>query len=258
MEQWHVQLANGQVISVSEADVVAMIRQGRIFPNTMVCVTGHLWVPTGSVQRFAPLFSNANQIAPAKTEMTAPRRTVLFAGVGLIAILAVALVAISIGRGGNAAAPSPSNYIPASAVLSPDAERSGGLGLPRSDWEIQRGKGIVAKMGDASYQNGRFWVIFQDERVSHLECRVLDGGYVSLEEARKLSREFIPNDARLLKTYISRNGATVDLYNSTFLMSQFKGADNPWTNGKPGDFIVIYRNQSGPVGGFIIGIGNNP
>lgn len=161
------------------------------------------------------------------------------------------------------AAPSrPSTTPPIS--ISNEIRFSGGLGLSRASWESVHQLTEKENSVISTYDNKRFWVTFHDENVGHLECSPLDGGSMTLDQARQVSKQYIPKDARFIKTYISRNGATVDLYNSKFLIPRFKPVkikgtiESPWTAGNPGDFIVILRNQTGSVKSFVIGIGNNP
>jgi hypothetical protein len=94
MEQWHVQLADGQVISVSETDVVAMIRRGQIFPNTMVCVTGHPWVQAQSVGKFALLF----QVPPRRTEPLSPSRVRLILALVAAFVIGVPLTIFALAK----------------------------------------------------------------------------------------------------------------------------------------------------------------
>ena len=106
------------------------------------------------------------------------------------------------------------------------------------------------------YENAKFTIWFPYNNAAYIERIWGDSNAVSLEDARRESKNFIPADAKFVRTYISRNGNTVDLYTSEFLKSRFPAAE--FVGGKPGDFIILYRNQTGRTTTFIITIGNSP
>lgn len=151
---------------------------------------------------------------------------------------------------------------PSAPTAPAPAYASGGLGLDRADWERLHGSGAPDNPGSPmtfGYEGGKFQVQFSSVRSGNVEYveRVWgDRNPVLIEEARKESKQFIPADAKFVKTYTSRSGSTVDLYKSESLKGQF--SDDGWTGGKPGDFIILYRNQTGRTTTFIIGTGNNP
>lgn len=167
----------------------------------------------------------------------------------------------------NRPAGQPAGQTAAQPSLSPTAPSapayaSGGLGLDRAAWERTHGEG---KPDDPSrpmffdYEGGKFQVRFSGVRAGNVEYveRVWgDRNAVTLEDARKESKQFVPTDAKFVRTYTSRSGSTVDLYRSESLKGRF-GA-NDWTGGKPGDFIILYRNQTGRTTTFIAATGNNP
>lgn len=153
---------------------------------------------------------------------------------------------------------------PASSRPTPPAPAyaSGGLGLDQTEWERGHGTG---KPDNASspmfygYEDGKFQVQFSKVRsgnVEYIERVWGDRNAVPIEEARQESKQFIPADAKFVKSYTSRSGSTVDLYASESLKGRF--TDEDWTGGKPGDFIILYRNQTGKTTTFIISTGNNP
>ncbi|MCA1633222.1 MAG: hypothetical protein LC785_06020 [Acidobacteria bacterium] len=142
------------------------------------------------------------------------------------------------------------------------AYASGGLGLDRAEWERSHGNGTPDNPGSPmmfGYEGGKFQVQFSSVRsgnVEYIERVWGDRNAVPIEEAREESKQFIPADAKFVKTYTSRSGSTVDQYRSESLKGRF--SDDDWTGGKPGDFIILYRNQTGRTTTFIIGTGNNP
>jgi hypothetical protein len=161
----------------------------------------------------------------------------------------------------NQAASLPAATQPPPTPSAP-AYASGGLGLDRADWERTHGEGKPDDPGSPmffGYEGGKFQVQFSGVRTGNVEYveRVWgDRNAVPIEEARKESKLFIPADAKFVRTYTSQGGSTVDLYRSESLKGRF-GADD-WTGGKPGDFIVLYRNQTGRTTTFIAAMGNNP
>jgi hypothetical protein len=153
---------------------------------------------------------------------------------------------------------------PAASQPTPSAPiyASGGLGLDRADWERSHGSGAPDNPSSPmifGYEGGKFQVQFSSVRsgnVEHVERAWGDRNAVPIEEAREESKQFIPADAKFVKTYTSRSGSTVDLYKSESLKGRF--SDDDWTGGKPGDFIILYRNQTGRTTTFIAATGNNP
>jgi hypothetical protein len=167
----------------------------------------------------------------------------------------------SAGPPANQTASQPAAPQPTPAPSAP-AYASWGLGLDRADWERARGEGKPDNQGRPTffgYEGGKFQVQFSGVRTGNVEYveRVWgDRNAVPIEEARKESKQFIPADAKFVRTYTSNSGSTVDLYKSESLKGRFAADD--WTGGKPGDFIVLYRNQTGRTTTFIISTGNNP
>lgn len=151
---------------------------------------------------------------------------------------------------------------PSAPTASTPAYASGGLGLDRADWERSHGSGTPDNPGSPmlfGYEGGKFQVQFSSVRSGNVEYveRVWgDRNAVPIEEVRAESKQFIPADAKFVRTYTSRSGSTVDLYRSESLKGRF--SDDDWTGGKPGDFTILYRNQTGRTTTFIIGTGNNP
>lgn len=152
------------------------------------------------------------------------------------------------------AAPQPTPSVPTYA--------SGGLGLDRADWERSHGAGKPDNPSSPmvfGYEDGKFQVQFSgvsSGNVEYVERVWGDRNAVPIEKAREESKQFIPADAKFVKTYTSQSGSTVDLYRSESLKNRF--SDDDWIGGKPGDFVILYRNQTGRTTTFIIGTGNNP
>jgi len=133
---------------------------------------------------------------------------------------------------------------------------SGGLGLSKEQWEEEhvetRRDGMFV-----DYDDGRYSVIFIEDKVNHVELNFADT-QPTLAEARELAGSLFPEDADLVETY-SPEGfpeLTVDLYMSASLQERF---DSNWfTGGEPGNFIAIYGVFDGKVPRVVIGLGNNP
>lgn len=140
--------------------------------------------------------------------------------------------------------------------------KSGGLGLERAAWESSQGIGkpdVATGSMYYIYGDGKFYVQFyplESGNVGNIERTGEDSIAIPLEDARKESKTFIPADAKFARTYTASSGSTVDLYKSESLKSRFPNSQ--FNEGKPGDFIIIYRNQTGKTTSFIVAIGNNP
>jgi hypothetical protein len=146
------------------------------------------------------------------------------------------------------------------AIVS--AYNSGGLGLDRATWDSSQGIGkpdVATGSMYYIYGDSKFYVQFyplESGNVGNIERTGGDSKAIPLEDARKESKNFIPADAKFVRTYMASSGSTVDLYKSESLKSRFP--DSQFYKGKPGDFIIIYRNQTGKTTSFIVATGNNP
>jgi hypothetical protein len=137
--------------------------------------------------------------------------------------------------------------------------KSGGIGLERKDWEAKFGNGKPNVGNMVGYENDKYILQFSysnPENITYIERVYGDANAVSISDARQESKRFISADAKFVKTYTSPSGSTVDLYKSESLKDRFSESD--FINGESGDFIIIYRNQTGKTTTFIIAIGNNP
>jgi hypothetical protein len=147
-------------------------------------------------------------------------------------------------------------------MFSAPTYASCGLGLAQADWERLHGSGRPDNASSPmffEYENGKFQVQFSEIRsgnVEYIERVWGDRNAVPLEDARRDSKNFIPADAKFVRTYTSRSESTIDLYTSESLKARFSASD--FIGGKPGDFIILYRNQTGRTTTFIISVGNNP
>lgn len=139
---------------------------------------------------------------------------------------------------------------------------SGGLGLAQTDWERLHGSGRPDNASSPmffQYEGGKLQVQFSEmssRNVGYIERVWGDRDAVPIEEARRESKNFIPSDAKFVRTFTSRSGNTVDLYTSQSLKDRFAASN--FIGGKPGDFIILYRNQTGRTTTFIVSVGNNP
>jgi hypothetical protein len=149
--------------------------------------------------------------------------------------------------------------VPTAEPTSVPAYQSGGLGLSREAWEARYGTPTdetVESTGVYFYQNNSS-VMYMGGHAWHINHNINDTG-IPVEDAREITRQFLPEDAAFIETYTNENGQLVDLYHSPSLVSQFP--DDNWPNGSPGDHIVIYRQieDTGQVFSIVIGTGNNP
>lgn len=147
---------------------------------------------------------------------------------------------------------------------------SGGLGLSRQSWEVKQGKPdskCPSNLPYTCYEGGKYMVGYMDDHIWILEIYLHPLPYtykrpgISIEESRSLSKRFIPSDGRLIKTYKSRSGSSVDLYMSESLKSLEShfpaNAPGVWTGGEVGNFMVIHSGTDS-VRRIVIGTGNNP
>jgi len=133
---------------------------------------------------------------------------------------------------------------------------SGGLGLSKVSWEIQHSPGETWA-GYIDYDNGKYSVMYIDEKVSHLERNFSDQ-LPTLAEARSETEALIPSDSQLLETYSPEEmpELIVDLYMSQSLTDCFPV--DAFVGGEPGNFIAVYGVFDGKVPRTVIGLGNNP
>ncbi len=168
-----------------------------------------------------------------------------------------------------------------SVPVAPVAQ-SGGLGLGDSEWERTYGKGNPsnANRNYLTYRNGAYAVNFEyidrtrfsgPRRAARIE-RSWGPDAVSLEAARAESKQLIPSDAQLVRTYISEDlgskGKTVDLYTSEWLKSQLPIELWNFHRVDPGTLAVVYdlnlerlvdRRNGRPFDAkIVVGIGKNP
>jgi hypothetical protein len=119
---------------------------------------------------------------------------------------------------------------------------SGGLGVPREEWEGAHGR---PERGDlfVEYEGGRFIIGYSDGLVWYIERTWGPREVVSLEAARGASRELMPADARLSRTDNPSDDQVFDVHASDSLMPRFR--PTAWNGGRPGTFTVRYRVRAG-------------
>jgi hypothetical protein len=154
--------------------------------------------------------------------------------------------------------PEPTQTPTVEPIPSPPFEPfpSGGLGLGKAEWDQQHTEGDTT-YGLVAYDDGRYSVIFVDDKIQYLE-RVFVGDQPTLDEARAEAETLIPEDSQFLETY-SPEGfpeLTIDLYMSESLRKRFDA--DVFIGGGPGNFIAIYGVFDGRVPRIVIATGNNP
>ncbi|MBN9392906.1 MAG: hypothetical protein J0I20_33050 [Chloroflexi bacterium] len=137
---------------------------------------------------------------------------------------------------------------------------SQGLGLFKSEWEKWHGQGEQRDNG-IYYENEKYLVVFYEDRISRLE-RLYGPNPVTLDAARAESKNFFPEDSKLVQSYLTPDNVQVDLYKSVTLKTYFAGVTDPdfWKGGEPGNFIVQYRksDQANLYSAIVLTLGNNP
>ncbi|HKA18132.1 MAG TPA: hypothetical protein VKN18_07425 [Blastocatellia bacterium] len=136
--------------------------------------------------------------------------------------------------------------------------QSGGLGLTRSEWQQLHGSAASQDSGYVNYNDdrGRFTINFMDGNAGYIKRTYQEPTLVSIEDARRESRNLMPTDCTLIRTYQVSAGS-VDLYSSESLKSFFP-SDEDWLNGEPGQFIVLYFSEHDFVDSYVVALGNNP
>lgn len=79
-----------------------------------------------------------------------------------------------------------------------------------------------------------------------------------MAEARERAKEFLPSDARAVRTYRSANDQTVEVFQSQILADAWASAGDVWDGEAAGTFILIAERGRPTSSRIIIAIGNNP
>ncbi len=122
---------------------------------------------------------------------------------------------------------------------------SGGIGLPRANWEDLHGTGEVGQTL-VTYEEGRYTVGFRDDTVSFLELGWEDRGGIATDVARATIADLLPSDARAVETFVAPPtaagpmGMSIDRYESDALLEAFSTSGDPPT----GSIVVIYQETA--------------
>lgn len=154
--------------------------------------------------------------------------------------------------------PAPTAAQPAAtATPAPVDVRSIGLGRTRADWERSNGKPQKSDGIGATYADGIYYVVFDNDRVAHLERIWGDANAKTVDFVLGATKSMIPADAKEVRAIKSAGGSPGILYHSGVLASVFPAAS--FINGDPGDFVLLFRtNSAGSVTSAVMGLGNNP
>jgi endonuclease YncB( thermonuclease family) len=139
--------------------------------------------------------------------------------------------------------------------------RSGGLGLSRSDWEIQHTETDPNSLDFTSLgvpYDGRYDVTFQEGNVFHIERQWQPANAVSMESAEQESAALLPRDAVFIRTYTpeGQSDTIVNVYYSESLKSRF--LLTTWSRAQPGAFVVVLYAGLEGVTRMRIGVDDNP
>jgi hypothetical protein len=155
------------------------------------------------------------------------------------------------------APPAPPAIAPPGPPAPPSNPNTEALGLRMSQWEEIHGASERVESGSFHhYESGRFVVRFTDSKATHVEKVWGDRNAIPFEQARDEVKQLMPKDAKQIRSYVSRAGRKVDLYSSEYLREQFP--NERWPGGRPGNFIVIYRENGKSVTSILLANGNNP
>lgn len=143
---------------------------------------------------------------------------------------------------------------------------SGGLGLSVAEWEELHGVGRKDTIDWLQYESGAYVVGPTDTNLNHIERVWGDQNAVTFDAARAEGKRLAPSDATLVRSYTSKSGSAVDLYLSNALIPRFPPETSPlgpnfpwWTNGSPGNFVIVYRpGTSGRVTSIVVALGDIP
>src|SRR4051794_13751430 len=78
---------------------------------------------------------------------------------------------------------------------------SGGLGLPRAEWEQQHGGPNQAIAGQANYERNRFITTFWNDTVMTILRQAGNGNALPLVQMQQEARAMLPTDAQLTETH---------------------------------------------------------
>ncbi|TAK20657.1 MAG: hypothetical protein EPO26_16650 [Chloroflexota bacterium] len=130
---------------------------------------------------------------------------------------------------------------------------SGGLGLTRNQW--QRAQAQSAPGADGA--RGWYVVDERDGNISRIERNWPDGSGPPIEDARRIARGLMPDDARIARGYQTAAGRSVEIFQSAALWTRFEAA-GAWEGGEPGEFAVVYSSRGGRVASLVIATGTGP
>jgi len=161
----------------------------------------------------------------------------------------------------NTPIPPTATNIPASPTpLEPtvDSYKSGGLGLPKVEWEQEHIETPLDWGFGTGYDNS-YDVLFQQDNVWMIQKQWDTDQSGTLDEIELISSQLIPDDGEYIKTYTpeGRPETTVLVYISDSLATRFDA--DFWSYAEPGVFTVQYNTYEGlGIGSMIISIDDNP
>jgi hypothetical protein len=150
-----------------------------------------------------------------------------------------------------AAATAASQTLPRAATAQSDTFKSGGLGLPISDWDATFGKGEAGQTYMSfALEDGNYWVgVARGSRVvDYIERNYVDESGATLADAQEEAATLLPGDARFQESYVANyaqilHGTQIDRYQSRSLPDQLTGDD---TREYTRNFTVMYELSPAP------------
>ncbi len=125
---------------------------------------------------------------------------------------------------------------------------TGGLGIPRAEWEATYGRPEEEVGGFLTYGGGDYLARFIRGSLQNLDRRWETGEQVTLPVARRTLRRFLPADAVLVRRSRLDDGRLLEVYRSPSIVDQFPGStesNHPWVNTSPGTILGVYRMGEG-------------
>lgn len=137
-----------------------------------------------------------------------------------------------------------------SPVKSNKYENKIGIGSKKEDWEKSH-----TKTNDNGLYDNKYLITLEEDFVKSIYFE--DGLPANLDDAINYAESYTPSDSNFIKEYnLGLNSKKVRVYNSKILKSSLPS--HLFSHGNKGDYIIIYRLESGIVKDLTIALGEHP